>query len=199
MAFDTIFAEEKRCYVESLSSYARHFFGKMDKPKYDTIRGLSPTISIEKKAVSKNPRSTVRTITEVYDYLRVLYARMGVQHCHKCGKEVGRGDPESMASEIMELEPQTKILLLAPVIENRKGEHKDLPGELKSEGFQRVRFNGVISTIDDIQALAKHKKYTIEVLVDLLVVKKISLEFRTSLLDSIETVLKMGKGQIIVH
>ena len=199
MAFDTIFAEGQRRYVESLSSYARQFLGQMDKPKYETIRGLSPTISIEQKAASKNPRSTVGTITEVYDYLRVLYARVGTQHCHKCGKEVGRGDPESMAEQILEMEAQTKFLLLAPIIQNRKGEHKDLLEELKKEGYQRVRVNGVVSSIDDVQALTKHKKHSIEVVIDRLIVKKRSAEFRTRLLDSIETALKLGKGQIIVH
>ncbi|SMF40483.1 excinuclease ABC subunit UvrA [Pseudobacteriovorax antillogorgiicola] len=199
MAFDTIFAEGQRRYVESLSSYARQFLGQMDKPKYETIRGLSPTISIEQKAASKNPRSTVGTITEVYDYLRVLYARIGIQHCHKCGEEVGRGDPESMANQILELEPKTKVLLLAPIIENRKGEHKDLLEELKKEGYLRVRVNGVVSNIDDVQALTKHKKHTIEVVVDRLAIKKRAPEFRTRLRDSVETTVKLGKGQLVVH
>ena len=199
MAFDTIFAEGQRRYVESLSSYARQFLGQMDKPKYETIRGLSPTISIEQKAASKNPRSTVGTITEVYDYLRVLYARIGRQTCYKCGKDVGRGDPESMAEEIIKLGTKTKILLLSPILENRKGEHKDILTELKKEGYERVRVNGVISRIDDVQALAKHKKHTIEVVVDRLVVKSKDPEFKTRLLDSIETSLKLGKGVLTVQ
>ncbi len=199
MAFDTIFAEGQRRYVESLSSYARQFLGQMDKPKYETIRGLSPTISIEQKAASKNPRSTVGTITEVYDYLRVLYARIGVQYCYRCGEEVGRGDPESMATEIIQLGAKTKVLLLAPIVENRKGEHKDLLSELKAEGYERVRVNGVVSRIDDVQSLAKHKKHSIEVVVDRLVIKAKDTEFKTRLLDSIEITLKLGKGSLIVQ
>lgn len=199
MAFDTIFAEGQRRYVESLSSYARQFLGQMDKPKYETIRGLSPTISIEQKAASKNPRSTVGTITEVYDYLRVFFARVGTQYCHKCGSEVGRGDPESIAEQVFELPASTKIQILAPIIQNRKGEHKDLLDELKAEGYIRVRVNGVISSIDDVQKLAKNKKHTIEVVVDRLVVKKSQQDFKARLLDSIETSLKLGKGQLIIH
>ena len=198
MAFDTIFAEGQRRYVESLSSYARQFLGQMDKPKYETIRGLSPTIAIEQKAASKNPRSTVGTITEIYDYLRVLFARVGTQFCYKCGKPVGRGDADAMADEALNLDVGTKLLLLAPVVQARKGEHKDLLQQAKDDGFHRVRVNGVTSNIDDVQALAKHKKHNIEIVIDRLVIKKDDQEFRQRLVDSIEIALKKGKGSLML-
>lgn len=198
LAFDTIYAEGQRRYVESLSSYARQFIGQMEKPKYETIRGLSPTISIEQKAASKNPRSTVGTITEIYDYLRVLFARTGEQFCIKCGSKVGRGDAESMVNQILAIPPSTKILLLAPIVENRKGEHKDLLDELKKDGFARVRIDGVVRELADVQALAKNKKHNIEVVVDRLLVKGDD-PFRKRLSDSVETALKFGHGNLIVH
>jgi len=198
LAFDTIFAEGQRRYVESLSSYARQFLGQLDKPKFETIRGLSPTISIEQKAASKNPRSTVGTITEVYDYLRVLFARIGEQFCHKCGKRVGKGDAASMVEQIMNLPEATKILLLAPVVENRKGEHRELFAELRQAGFTRVRIDGVVREIADVQSLAKHKKHNIEVVVDRLVIQR-KAEFRKRLTDSVETTLKRGQARVIVH
>ncbi len=199
LAFDTIFAEGQRRYVESLSAYARQFIGQMVKPKYDTIRGLSPTISIEQKAASKNPRSTVGTITEIYDYLRVLFARVGEQFCIKCGNPVGRGDAQSMVSQILALPESSKILILAPVVENRKGEHRDLMENLKKEGFARVRIDGVVQNIEDVQTLARNKKHQIEVVVDRLVIKNDDGEFTRRLTDSVETALKVGKSQIIVH
>ncbi|MEN9833880.1 MAG: UvrA: excinuclease UvrABC, subunit alpha, partial [Pseudomonadota bacterium] len=198
LAFDTIFAEGQRRYVESLSAYARQFLGQLEKPKFETIRGLSPTIAIEQKAASKNPRSTVGTITEVYDYLRVLYARIGEQFCHICGKKVGRGDAASMVEQIMELPEATRILLLAPIIENRKGEHRELFAELAHSGFSRVRIDGVVRELSDVQALAKHKKHTIEVVVDRLVIRR-SADFKQRLTDSVETALKRGQSAIIVH
>jgi excinuclease ABC subunit A len=198
LAFDTIFAEGQRRYVESLSSYARQFLGQMEKPKFETIRGLSPTISIEQKSASKNPRSTVGTITEIYDYLRVLFARVGTQYCYKCGKKVGRGDPESMVEQILDLPEGTKILLLAPIVENRKGEHKDKFDELRKEGFTRVRIDGVVRDLADVQTLAKHKKHVIEVVVDRLVIKR-DKAFRQRLTDSVESALKKGNSHIIVH
>ena len=134
LAFDTIFAEGQRRYVESLSAYARQFIGQMEKPKYDTIRGLCPAIAIDQKAASVNPRSTVGTITEIYDYLRVLFARIGQQFCHKCGQPVGRGDAAGMVAQILTLPPSAKILILAPVIESRKGEHKELLNKLVRDG-----------------------------------------------------------------
>lgn len=198
LAFDTIFAEGQRRYVESLSSYARQFLGQMEKPKFETIRGLSPTISIEQKSASKNPRSTVGTITEIYDYLRVLFARVGTQYCYKCHKTVGRGDPESMVDQILDIPENTKILVLAPIVDNRKGEHKDKFDELRKEGFTRVRIDGVVRELSDVQSLAKHKKHVIEVVIDRLVIKR-TKEFRKRLVDSVESALKKGNSHIIVH
>lgn len=198
LAFDTIFAEGQRRYVESLSAYARQFIGQMEKPKYDMIRGLSPTISIEQKAASKNPRSTVGTITEIYDYLRVLFARIGEQYCYKCGNKVGRGDAQGMVEQILAVPQSSKILILAPIVENRKGEHRDRILKLKKEGFVRVRINGIVQELDNVQALAKHKKHSIEVVVDRLIIKK-GKAFRNRLTDSVETALKFGKGRLIAH
>ncbi|MCP4691169.1 MAG: excinuclease ABC subunit UvrA [Desulfobacterales bacterium] len=198
LAFDTIFAEGQRRYVESLSAYARQFIGQMEKPRYDTLRGLSPTISIEQKSASKNPRSTVGTITEIYDYLRVLFARVGEQYCCKCGKKVGRGDAQGMVAQIMSLPRTSRILLLAPIVENRKGEHRSRLKELKKEGFARVRVDGVVQDLEDVQSLAKNKKHNIEVVVDRLVIKK-GAAFRKRLTDSVEIALKFGQGGLIVH
>ena len=198
LALDTIFAEGQRRYVESLSAYARQFIGQMEKPKYDTIRGLSPTIAIEQKAVSKNPRSTVGTITEIYDYLRVLFARVGDQYCYKCGQRVGRGDAESMVSQALSLPEATRVLIMAPIIENRKGEYRELLRKIEGDGFARVRVDGVVSDIQVVQSLARHKKHTIEVVVDRLVVKA-GDSFRKRLTDSVETALKFGQGKIILH
>jgi excinuclease ABC subunit A len=198
LAFDTIFAEGQRRYVESLSAYARQFIGQMEKPKYDTIRGLSPTISIDQKAAGKNPRSTVGTITEVYDYLRVLFARIGEQYCYKCGNPVGRGDAEGMVSRMLALPEDCKIMLLAPVVENRKGEHRDHLDTLRREGFARVRIDGVIRELEDVQGLSKNKKHTIEVVVDRLAIRHED-EFKKRLTDSVETALAFGKGRLILH
>ena len=198
LAFDTIFAEGQRRYVESLSSYARQFIGQMEKPKYDTIRGLSPTIAIEQKAASKNPRSTVGTITEIYDYLRVLFARIGTQYCYKCGKKVGRGHAQSMVFQIMALPENSKILILAPIVENRKGEHKDRLDALKTQGYARVRVDGVVQEFENVQTLARNKKHHIEVVVDRLKTQN-SKKFQKRLTDSVENALKLGSGQIIVH
>ncbi|MBU4317274.1 MAG: excinuclease ABC subunit UvrA [Proteobacteria bacterium] len=198
LAFDTLFAEGQRRYIESLSSYARQFLGQMEKPKYDTIKGLSPTISIEQKSASKNPRSTVGTITEIYDYLRVLFARIGIQYCHQCGKEVGRGDAAGMVEQILALPVATKILLLAPIVENRKGEHRDMLADLKADGFARIRIDGVVQDLADVQTLAKNKKHNIEVVVDRLVIKEGKV-FKQRLTDSVETALKYGKGRLIAH
>jgi excinuclease ABC subunit A len=198
LAFDTIFAEGQRRYVESLSSYARQFIGQMEKPRYDTIRGLCPAIAIDQKAASVNPRSTVGTITEIYDYLRVLFARIGEQFCCKCGKKVGKGDAENMVSQMMKIPPTTRIMLLSPLVENRKGEHRALLAMYQKEGFGRVRIDGHVQAIEDVQGLSKHKKHTIEVVVDRLVIKK-SATFRKRLTDSVETALKLGQGALIVH
>ncbi len=198
LAFDTIFAEGQRRYVESLSAYARQFIGQMEKPRYDTIRGLSPTISIEQKSASKNPRSTVGTITEIYDYLRVLFARVGIQYCHQCGKKVGRGDAAGMVEQILTIPPGTRILVLAPIIENRKGEHRELFDGLRQDGYARVRIDGVVHDLTDVQSLSKHKKHNIEVVVDRLTLKP-GPAFNQRLTDSVEAALKLGRGQLIIH
>ncbi len=198
LAFDTIFAEGQRRYVESLSAYARQFIGQMQKPRYETIRGLSPTISIDQKAASNSPRSTVGTITEIYDYLRVLFARIGTQHCIKCNRPVGRGNAESMVDQILSMQPSTKIILLAPVVENRKGEYRALFTRLAAEGFARIRIDGVIHELTDVQKLSKHKKHNIEVVIDRLIVKRDDV-FRKRLTDSVELALRFGSGQLIAH
>jgi excinuclease ABC subunit A len=198
LAFDTIFAEGQRRYVESLSAYARQFIGQMEKPRYDTIRGLSPTISIEQKAASKNPRSTVGTITEIYDYLRVLYARIGEQFCVRCGKKVGQGDAHSMVHQILDLPNGSRILILAPIVENRKGEHRKLLEDLKSRGYSRVRVDGVVQEMEEVQSLARHKKHTIEAVVDRLVIR-MDEDFPKRLNDSVEAALRLGQGRLIVH
>jgi excinuclease ABC subunit A len=198
LAFDTIFAEGQRRYVESLSAYARQFIGQMEKPKYETIRGLSPTIAIEQKSASRNPRSTVGTITEIYDYLRVLFAGIGRQYCYKCGRKVGHGHVQGMVDQIMTFTGDSRILLLAPLVDNRKGEHRELLKEIQQKGFGRVRVDGVVQEIENVQGLAKNKKHTIEAVVDRLVVKK-DPSFRQRLTDSVETTLLLGKGHLTVH
>ncbi len=192
LAFDTIFAEGQRRYVESLSSYARQFIGQMEKPRYETIRGLSPTIAIEQKAACKNPRSTVGTITEIYDYLRVLFARVGTQYCYKCGKKVGRGHAQSMVSQILDLPEGSKILILAPIVENRKGEHRERLEELKRDGYARVRVDGVVQDLENVQTLARNKKHHIEVVIDRLVVKP-GRAFEKRLTDSVENGPETGR------
>ena len=198
LAFDTLFAEGQRRYVEFLSAYARQFIGQMEKPKYDTIRGLSPTISIDQKAASRNPRSTVGTITEIYDYLRVLFARLGEQCCVECGKRVGRGHAQAMVTQILQMPEQTKLLLLAPIIEGRKGEHRERLEKLKAEGFSRVRIDGVIHELDHAPILQKRKKHTVEVVVDRLVIKP-GTAFKKRLTDSVEQCLRFGGGRMVVH
>ncbi|HVP68469.1 MAG TPA: excinuclease ABC subunit UvrA [Anaeromyxobacteraceae bacterium] len=195
LAFDTLYAEGQRRYVESLSSYARQFLGQMEKPKYDTLRGLSPTISIEQKAASNNPRSTVGTITEVHDYLRVLYASIGEQHCPSCGRQVGKQTPQQIVDSILELPEGSRILLLAPLVQNRKGEYKDLLGDAHKRGFARVRVDGVVHSLEERLALDKKLKHDIELVVDRLVVKQ---AIRSRLTDSVETALREGKGTLIV-
>ncbi len=198
LAFDTLYAEGQRRYVESLSAYARQFLGQMEKPRYDMIRGLSPTIAIEQKAASRNPRSTVGTITEIYDYLRVLFARIGEQHCIRCGRRVGRGNAQAMVEQILDLPGGTRFVLMAPVVANRKGTHRERLDRLRQAGFGRVRVNGMVHDLEDVPPLAKHKKHTIEVVVDRLVVKAGSA-FRKRLTDSVELALKTGQGRLVVH
>ena len=195
LAFDTLYAEGQRRYVESLSAYARQFLGQMEKPKYDTLRGLSPTISIEQKAASNNPRSTVGTVTEVHDYLRVLYASIGVQHCWNCGRRVGKQSAQQIIDEILKLPNGTKLMLLAPLVQNRKGEHKDVLADAQKRGFSRARVDGKIKALEERIELDKKSKHDIELVVDRLVLKP---EVRSRLTDSVETALKEGKGVLIV-
>ncbi len=162
LAFDTLYAEGQRRYVESLSAYARQFLGQMEKPKVDYIEGLSPAISIEQKSASKNPRSTVGTVTEIYDYLRVLFARVGQQHCYNCGDPVGSQSIDQMVSSLMAYPENTKIQVLAPLVQNRKGEHKEELDELRQEGYIRVMINGQVRSLDEEIVLDKKSKHTIE-------------------------------------
>jgi excinuclease ABC subunit A len=199
LAFDTIYAEGQRRYVESLSSYARQFLGQLEKPKYDHIRGLSPTISIEQKAASNNPRSTVGTITEVYDYLRVLWARIGRQHCHRCGRAVERLSAEEMVDRLLELPPGTRFHLMARIVDNRKGEYRELLREAVGEGFARFRIDGQVVTSDELPALDKKRKHTIDVVVDRLAVPEEGGLERARLTDSVETALKKGGGRLLLQ
>ncbi len=196
LAFDTIYAEGQRRYVESLSAYARQFLGQMEKPKYDHIRGLSPTISIEQKAASNNPRSTVGTITEVADYLRVLWARIGRQHCHRCGQAVERLSAAEIVDRLLVLPAGTKLLLLARLVDNRKGEHRELIDEAIRGGFTRFRIDGQIVTDDALPELDKKRKHTIDIVVDRLAVPADGPLPRARVTDSVETGLKRGQGRL---
>ena len=191
LAFDTIYAEGQRRYVESLSSYARQFLGQMEKPDVDYIEGLSPAISIDQKSTSRNPRSTVGTVTEIYDYLRLLYARIGTPHCYQCGREVSAQSSEQIVDQVMELPEGTRIQLLAPVIRGRKGEYAKLFEEIGKEGFARVRVDGETRELREKIDLDKKRKHTIEVIVDRLVMKP---DVRKRLTDSIETTLRLSSG-----
>ena len=200
LAFDTLYAEGQRRYVESLSSYARQFLGQMDKPLYDTIRGLSPTISVDQKSASHNPRSTVGTITEIYDYLRVLYARIGKLSCHRCGRPVARQTPQQIVEEIGALRDGTRFQILAPIVQGRKGEHKSVLEKLGRSGFTRVRVDGEVYSLEEKIALEKNKKHTIELVVDRLVKKPDLLETaRDRVTDSVETALGSGGGVLILQ
>jgi len=196
LAFDTIYAEGQRRYVESLSSYARQFLGQMEKPHYDYIKGLSPTISIEQKAASKNPRSTVGTVTEIYDYLRVFFARVGRQHCHQCGEEVGSQSAQQMVEHILSWPEKTKILLLSPQVSHRKGEYREVFENAIAQGFTRVRVNGQLRSLEEKIELDKKLKHSIEIVVDRLVLKD---GIRNRLTDSLETGLSHSEGSLIVH
>ncbi len=191
LAFDTIYAEGQRRYVESLSSYARQFLGQMEKPDVDFIEGLSPAISIDQKSTSKNPRSTVGTITEIYDYLRVLYARVGRPHCPKCGRPIGRQTPEQIVDQVLELPEGTRFQVLAPVVRGRKGEYEKLLGDLGRKGFPRARVDGKVRDLSEPIRLDRYYKHTIEVVVDRLVAKP---DIRRRVADSIETALQLAEG-----
>ncbi|MEV4578889.1 excinuclease ABC subunit UvrA [Nonomuraea jabiensis] len=196
LAFDTIFAEGQRRYVESLSAYARQFLGQMDKPDVDFIEGLSPAVSIDQKATSKNPRSTVGTITEVYDYLRLLWARIGKPHCPVCSRPIARQTPEQIVDRVMDLEEGTRFQVLAPVIRGRKGEYAELFRELQTKGFARARVDGTVVRLEEPPTLKKYEKHDIEVIVDRLSVKDSA---RRRLNDSVETALQLSGGTITLE
>ena len=197
LAFDTIYAEGQRRYVESLSAYARQFLGQMKKPEVDYIEGLSPAISIDQKTTRMNPRSTVGTVTEIYDYFRLLFARVGIPHCYKCGKEISQQTAGQIVDSILTEEEDTKIQILAPVVKDRKGEHHKVFEDLKKKGFVRVRVDGEISNLDTDFDLDKNKKHSVEVVVDRLVIRS-DEDFKRRLADSVETALELGEGIVIV-
>ena len=195
LAFDTIFAEGQRRYVESLSAYARQFLGQMDKPDVDFIEGLSPAVSIDQKSTNRNPRSTVGTITEVYDYLRLLFARAGQPHCPNCGKEIARQTPQNIVDQILQMPAGSKFQVLAPVIRARKGEFVDLFKDFITQGYARVRVDGTVYAIAEVPKLKKQEKHTIEVVVDRLAVKP---ESKSRITDSIETALRLASGLVVL-
>src|SRR5262245_22477761 len=196
LAFDTIYAEGQRRYVESLSAYARQFLEQMEKPEVDSIEGLSPAISIEQKTTSKNPRSTVGTVTEIYDYLRVLFARVGVPHCPKCGRVISAQTVQQMVDRVLAQAPGTRILVLAPVVRGRKGEYKKLFFDLQRQGYSRVRVNGTVRELGEEIELDKKRKHTIDVVVDRLVVRE---NLGSRLADSLETALRLADGIVTVE
>ena len=195
LAFDTIFAEGQRRYMESLSAYARQFLGQMDKPDVDFIEGLSPAVSIDQKSTSRNPRSTVGTITEVYDYLRLLYARIGKPHCPDCGSVIARQAPQQIVDQVLELTADSKFQVLAPVVRERKGEYSELFRQLQAQGYSRVRVDGVVVGLDEVPNLKKQEKHSIDVVVDRLTVKA---ESRRRLTDSVETALRLASGVVVL-
>ena len=222
LAFDTLYAEGQRRYVESLSAYARQFLGQMEKPKVDYIGGLSPAIAIEQKSASKNPRSTVGTVTEVYDYMRLLFSRVGTQHCHQCGRTVSSQSAEQMVNRVLTLPVGTRFMVLAPMVARRKGEYKDVFAEAKADGYSRVRVDGEVISLDLEIKLNKKVKHSIEVVVDRLVVPEREGEqapsspsqgpqgkaqeaaqdewgaFVTRLTDAVEQSLRLSEGACII-
>ncbi len=195
LAFDILYAEGQRRYVESLSTYARQFLGQMAKPDVDRIDGLSPAIAIEQRTAGHNPRSTVGTITEIYDYLRLLFASVGTPHCHQCGNPIEPMTVDQICDRIMTLPEGTRILLLAPLIRDQKGRHEAVFTRMKKDGFARMRVNGVVCTTQEPPVLEKHKKHTLEVVVDRLIIKP-GIEKRMT--DSLELLLSLSKGPVIV-
>ena len=195
LAFDTIYAEGQRRYMESLSSYARQFLGQMEKPNVESIEGLSPAISIDQKSTNRNPRSTVGTVTEIYDYFRLLYARIGIPHCPNCGREIHKQTIDQMVDQIMSLPEGTKIQLLAPVVRGRKGEHAKVLERAKKSGYVRVRVDGSLYELTEEIKLDKNIKHNIEIIVDRLVVKE---GINRRLTDSIENVMELANGLMIV-
>jgi excinuclease ABC A subunit len=196
LAFDTIFAEGQRRYVESLSAYARQFLGQMDKPDVDFIEGLSPAVSIDQKSTNRNPRSTVGTITEVYDYLRLLYARAGTPHCPVCGERIARQTPQQIVDQVLAMDEGLRFQVLAPVVRTRKGEFVDLFDKLNSQGYSRVRVDGVVHSLTDPPTLKKQEKHDIEVVVDRLTVKATA---KQRLTDSVETALNLADGIVVLE
>ena len=194
LAFDTIYAEGQRRYVESLSSYARQFLGQMDKPDVDYIDGLSPAISIDQKTTSQNPRSTVGTVTEIYDYMRLLWARIGTPHCPKCGKEIHQQTIDQIIDRLMALEEKTRVQLLAPVIRGKKGEHVKVFENARKQGYVRVRVDGEIHDLSEEFKLAKTKKHNIEIVVDRVVIRP---DARGRITDSVETASALSGGLVI--
>ena len=191
LAFDTIYAEGQRRYMESLSSYARQFLGQMEKPKVESIEGLSPAISIDQKSTNRNPRSTVGTVTEIYDYFRLLYARVGTPHCPTCGKKVEKQTVDQMVDELMNLPEKTKLQILAPVVRGRKGEHEKVFESARKSGYARVLVDGNVYELTEDIKLEKNKKHDISVVVDRIVIKD---GIQKRLTDSAETALKLGEG-----
>ena len=196
LAFDTIYAEGQRRYVESLSSYARMFLGQMDKPDVDYIEGLSPAISIDQKTTSKNPRSSVGTVTEIYDYLRLLWARIGTPHCPKCGKEIRQQTIDQIIDQVMALPEGTRIQVMAPVIRGKKGEHTKIFEDAKRSGYVRVRADGNLYELDEEIKLEKNKKHSIEIVVDRLIVRP---DIQQRLTDSVETASGLSGGLVVVN
>src|SRR6476660_2744468 len=196
LAFDTIFAEGQRRYVESLSAYARQFLGQMDKPDVDFIEGLSPAVSIDQKSTNRNPRSTVGTITEVYDYLRLLYARAGSPHCPVCGERIAKQTPQQIVDQVLAMDEGIRFQVLARVVRTRKGEFGDLFEKLNSQGYSRVRVDGTVYSLTDPPKLKKQEKHDIEVVVDRLTVKRTA---KQRLTDSVETALRLADGIIVLE
>src|SRR5262247_1608007 len=195
LAFDTIYAEGQRRYVESLSAYARQFLQMMEKPDVDSIDGLSPAISIDQKTTSRNPRSTVGTVTEIYDYLRLLYARVGRPHCPVCGRPIAGQSIEAIVDQVLRLPEGTRFTVNAPVVRDRKGEYKDVFEELRAEGFTRVKVDGELRMLEEEIVLDKKFKHTIEVVVDRLIMKP---DLRTRLAQSIETAISLAEGLVVI-
>ena len=195
LAFDTIYADGQRRYMESLSSYARQFLGMMEKPDVDEISGLSPAISIDQKTTSKNPRSTVGTVTEIYDYLRLLYARIGIPHCPVCGREIRQQTVDQMVDKVMELPERTKIQILAPIVRGKKGMHQKEFERAKKSGYVRVRVDGNLYDLSEEITLDKNKKHNIEIVVDRLVVRD---DIQSRLTDSLETAIGLTGGLVVV-
>ena len=195
LAFDTIYAEGQRRYMESLSSYARQFLGQMEKPDVDSIEGLSPAISIDQKSTNRNPRSTVGTVTEIYDYMRLLYARVGIVHCPKCGREIRKQSVDQIVDQIMGLPERTRFQVLAPVVRGRKGEHVKVLESAKKSGYVRVRVDGIIYELSEEIKLEKNKKHNIEIVIDRLSVKE-GIEKR--LTESVESALALADGLVMI-